>query len=223
MKLRILADAAALAGVAAIEIVREAGQAVRERGEFHLMLAGGSTPEHCYRLLQSAEIDWSRLHIWFGDERCLPKGDSGRNDSMARQALFDHVPIPTEQVHAIPAELGAEQGAEAYAALLERAPAMDLVLLGMGEDGHTASLFPGQPALADERLAVPVFNAPKAPAERVSVGMTILNRARRCLMLVSGAGKSEALGRIRAGERLPAVCVERCEWLVDAATWGEED
>ena len=223
MRLRLLADAAALAAEAASVIEQCAGEVIAERREFHLMLAGGSTPERCYRLLHSAGIDWRHVQIWFGDERCLPAGHAGRNDVVARRALLDHVPVPPGQIHAIPAELGAERGAAAYAALLEKAPAMDLLLLGMGEDGHTASLFPGQSALADDRLAIPVLKAPKAPAERVTVGLPVFNRAERCLILVSGAGKKQALARIRAGERLPAACVEHCEWLVDGDAWGEED
>lgn len=221
MKLHLFANTEAVAVAAAAEVIETVGEAIAKRGICHLMLAGGRTPERCYRVLRDADLDWSRLHIWFGDERCLPINDAGRNDNMARQALLDYIAVPVGQVHAIRAELGAEQAAALYSNLLEAAPAMDLVLLGMGEDGHTASLFPDHPALTDERPAVPVLDAPKEPAERVSVSLKILNQARRCLMLITGADKQPAMARIRSGERLPAALVEGCEWLVDAAAWGD--
>lgn len=222
MKIHRYADAAAVAGAAAARIEEAARQAIAANGAFHLVLAGGTTPGLCYQQLQSAELDWRQVHIWFGDERCLPQGDRERNDSMAREALLDYVPIPEAQIHVIPAELGAEAAAAEYAGLLAHAPAMDLVLLGMGEDGHTASLFPGHAALRDKRLAVPVFAAPKPPAERVSMGYAALNRAVECIMLVTGFAKHEALMRIHKGEQLPAAGIENCDWYVDVAAWEGE-
>jgi len=214
------ADAEAVAQYAADAVVKAAAAAIAERGVFHWVLAGGTTPKRCYELLRDAEIDWANVHIWFGDERCLPVGDAERNDRMADEALLNHVPVPFAQIHRMDAERGSELAAERYAALLADAPVMDLVLLGIGEDGHTASLFPDNPALNDPRLAVPVFNSPKPPPERVSMGYAVLNAARRCLIMVAGKGKADAISRIRNGERLPVARVSGSEWLIDQDASG---
>lgn len=205
----------ALAGYAAKRVAELCLDAVAKNGVCHLVLAGGATPKRCYELLRSMELPWGLLHIWFGDERCLPVGDVERNDTMADSALLSYVPVPFAQIHRIPAELGPEFAAEAYADLLAAAPVMDIVLLGMGEDGHTASLFPDNPALQDERLAVPVFNSPKPPPERVSIGYGVFNAARHRLILVAGKGKADALARIGAGEALPIAAIVDGEWLID--------
>ncbi len=217
---RVAADAEALAQRVAERIQSLCARAIEERGAFHWALAGGGTPRRCYRLLRRMPLEWARLHLYFSDERCLPAGDAGRNDRMAEQALFSGLPIPPGQIHRIPAERGPERGAAAYAATLADAPAMDLVLLGMGEDGHTASLFPGHPALEDTRLAVPVFQAPKPPPERVSMGLSALNGATRRIVMVAGSGKRDALLRIREGQRLPAARLARSEWYLDAEAAG---
>ncbi len=194
-----------------------AAAAVAERGVFHLILAGGNTPRACYEALRYMDVDWPHVHIWFGDERCVPPGDALRNDLMADETLLSHVPIPAEHIHRMPAELGPVAGAAGYAAELAMAPAADMLHLGMGEDGHTASLFPGHAALRDARLAVPVFDSPKPPPERVSMGLAALNAARRKLILAAGAGKLDAIRRIRGGEVLPAGMVNDALWLLDRA------
>jgi len=215
--IHVFPDANALATEVARQIVHGCKQAVAERGIFHWVLAGGNTPGKCYELLHDAELDWSRVHIWFGDERCLPVGDAGRNDTMADKVLLSQVPVLSSHIHRIRAELSPAKAADDYAMRLANAPPMDLALLGMGEDGHTASLFPGNPALDDERLVIPVFHAPKPPPERVSMGYTVLNQARRRIVLVAGKDKKEALLRIRKGERLPVARLASCEWYVDKA------
>ncbi|MDX8405108.1 MAG: 6-phosphogluconolactonase [Mariprofundus sp.] len=220
MNILACADAEAVAQSAATIVVAAAAAAIAERGLFHWALAGGTTPKRCYQLLCDADIDWSAVHIWFGDERCLPIGDGERNDFMADQALLQHVPIPAAQIHRMAAELGPEQAAEQYNALLAEAPVMDLVLLGIGEDGHTASLFPGNPGLEDQRLALPVYHSPKPPCERVSMGYTVLNAARRCVIMVAGKGKADAMARIFNGERLPVARVAGSQWLIDRDAMG---
>ncbi len=171
------------------------------------MLAGGETPRGVYGRLRTATATWSDWHIHFGDERCLPREDAGRNSRMAGLAWLDHVPIPAAQVHAIPAELGAERAAAiATAADLRGVGDFDLVLLGLGEDGHTASLFPGHdwgdaPGAPD---ALAVLDAPKPPPERVSLSAARLSRAREVLFLVAGEAKRAALARWRAGEPISA-------------------
>jgi len=222
MKIHPCADAEAVSQYAADAVVEVAAAAIAERGIFHWALAGGTTPKRCYELLRDADIDWPKVHIWFGDERCLPSGDAERNDRMADEALLNDVPVPPAQIHRMNAELGPERAAAQYAALLADAPEMDLVLLGIGEDGHTASLFPGNPALDDQRLAIPVYNSPKPPPERVSMGYAVLNAAQRCLIMVAGEGKADAISRIRNGERLPVARVQNSEWLIDQDASGTQ-
>lgn len=203
---RVLDDAAAVAETAARLILTQARAAIAERGRFRLVLAGGTTPAVTYRLLASENADWSAWHVYHGDERCLPRDDAERNSLAAEQIWLDRVAIPAAQVHAIPAELGAEPAAEAYSPLVAAALPFDLVLLGMGEDGHTASLFPGR-EIPSEPLVIPVHDAPKEPPERVSLTPRALRASARILLLITGAGKREALRRWQAGEPLPVAQV----------------
>jgi 6-phosphogluconolactonase len=192
---------------AVVEVVLDTARAaIAARGTFCIVLAGGSTPEAVYARLAACQSDWDKWQVYFGDERCLPAGDPQRNDSMARRAWLDCVPIPPENVHAIPAELGPEAAARRYAETLSGVGNFDLVLLGLGEDGHTASLFPGQPlgASIDSPAVLAVQAAPKPPAARVSLSAARLSRARRALFLVTGAGKRVALAAWRQGQELPA-------------------
>jgi len=205
------ANDVAVAEAVAQRIIQSSNIAITERGVFHLALAGGTTPRRCYELLRNADIDWSKVHIWFGDERCLPVGDSKRNDVMADTALLQHVPIPTQQVHRMLAELGPDQAASLYANELALIPCLDLVLCGMGEDGHTCSLFPDNPALSDKRLAVPVFNSPKPPPERVSLGYSAINAAHERIIMVTGEGKRVIFERILQGDNSPVVIADS-EW-----------
>lgn len=214
-------DPEQLGAAVAQRIVQLATQAIAARGVFHVALAGGETPRRCYQKLRTLAIDWEQVHIYFGDERCLPEGDAQRNDSMAGAALLTHVAIPRANIHTIPAELGAREGAARYMAVLAGIECLDLVLLGMGEDGHTASLFPDNHALDSTALVVPVLDAPKPPAERVSLGMRTLNAARHKIFLVTGAGKRQALQQIASGKSLPAAQVMAAEWYLDRAALGK--
>lgn len=211
-----------LSATVAQRIAQISAQVLDQRGIFHIALAGGETPRRCYELLRDASIDWKRVQVYFGDERCLPRGHARRNDSMAQDALLRHVAIPSANVHAIPAERGARIAVMEYAALLERVLPLDLVLLGMGEDGHTASLFPGNPATEQDDTVVAVFNAPKPPTGRVSLGMNTLNSARNKLFLVAGAAKRAALGQIAQGVALPAGRVAGAEWHIDRFALSDE-
>lgn len=201
-----VADVAALYDSACRRILGAAGDAIRQRGRFLIVLAGGNTPQAVYRRLRDADADWSRWQVYFGDERCVPAGDCARNSRMAAEAWLDHVAIPTDQVHAIPTELGAQAAAQAYANTLHDVGDFDLVLLGLGEDGHTASLFPdhdrGGGAHAADALAV--ADAPKPPPQRVSLSARRLSRARAVLFLVTGEAKHDAVTRWRAGADIPA-------------------
>ena len=195
----------AVAGQAAQHILVAAASAIAERGVFRIVLAGGRTPEAAYRSLVGEDTDWSRWDIFFGDERCLPVDDAQRNSHMAAQAWLDHVAIAREHIHLIPAEQGAEAAAPAYTAQVQAATPFDLVLLGMGEDGHTASLFPGQQH--PEELVHAVHNAPKPPPERVSLSQQALSDARQVLILVTGGGKRDAVKAWKAGATLPVASI----------------
>ncbi len=203
---QVCPDAAALAAAASAQVLAAARAAIAARAAFHLVLSGGRTPLDVYARLATAEAAWPQWHIYFGDERCLPVGDTGRNDSAARRAWLDRVPIPAANVHPIPAELGPERAAAAYAETLRAVPMFDLVLLGLGEDGHTASLFPGRAwgETGDGPEVLAVRDAPKPPAERVTLGAARLSRAHQVLFLVAGAGKRDAVAAWKAGANIPA-------------------
>jgi len=201
----------AVAQTVALRVIESAASAIAARGVFHLALAGGTTPRCCYELLRSSDIDWGKVHIWFGDERCLPVGDTERNDLMADEALLTHVTIPSHHIHRMAAELGPDQASAAYAKELATIPCLDLVLCGMGEDGHTCSLFPNNAALSDNRPVVPVFNSPKPPSERVSLGYSAINAAHKRIIMVTGVGKRDVFERIQQGESFPVV-IANSEW-----------
>ncbi|HUX63350.1 6-phosphogluconolactonase [Sulfuricella sp.] len=187
-------------------IARAAEQAITDSGAFRLVLAGGNTPRALYERLRALKTNWAAWHIYFGDERCLPAADPERNSAMARDAWLDHVPVPQKQVYVIPAEMGAKAAAAVYSATLQPVGEFDLVLLGLGEDGHTASLFPGNDwgQGVDSPVALPVFDAPKAPAERVSLSAWRLSQAKQVLFLVTGESKHEVVMNWRAGANIPA-------------------
>lgn len=210
----------------ALALVRAAeAEALAARGMFHIVLAGGSTPRRLYQALAGEQHDWTRWQVWFGDERCLPPDDPKRNSRMAEEAWLKRVGLCA--VHPIPAELGADAAAAAYARELAGVGEFDLVLLGLGEDGHTASLFPGHDWGEGEGApdVLAVYDAPKPPPERVSLSARRLSRARRVLFLVTGAGKRDALAAWRRGETIPAVAIRLAggvDVLLDAAASGEQ-
>lgn len=187
-------------------IVKSADEAIAERGQFSIVLAGGNTPRAVYRLLRELDLDWSKWHIYHGDERCLPINHEDRNSLMVEQVWLHYVNIPASQIHDIPAELGAIAGAKAYAQTLRDTSTFDMVLLGLGEDGHTASLFPGH-LLDNSADAVPVFNSPKPPAERISLSQNRLNNTRQVIFIVTGSGKQAAVDNWRNGITIPATLI----------------
>jgi 6-phosphogluconolactonase len=201
-----VADRQALHLAALKIVVGAAAQAVAERGQFHLVLSGGETPRSIYRMLRDIQAGWGAWHVYFGDERCLPADDPERNSRMAGDAWLDHVVLPSGQVHPIPAELGPEKAAAAYAATLHGVGDFDLVLLGLGEDGHTASLFPGHDwgTAAGAPDALAILDATKPPPERVSLSAARLSRARQVVFLVAGESKLPAVAAWRAYRNIPA-------------------
>jgi 6-phosphogluconolactonase len=203
------------------EVVTACAQAIAERDVFHWVLAGGSTPELCYRLLRNAAMDWAKVHMWFGDERALENGHSERNETMAHHALLDFVPIPDTQIHSLDFSNGTQDVAQAYAQAIANIERFDLVMLGMGEDGHTASLFPNHDTLQSNALAVAEFDSPKPPSERVSMSFKALNNHRQCYILATGASKRDILQDIAKGADLPVTRIENAIWVVDNAAWSK--
>lgn len=191
-----------LDNAAAAYVLSCAQLSIERQQRFRLVMAGGRTPSGVYRLLRDVQTDWSCWHIYFSDERCVAPDDAQSNSRMVRDCLLDHVPIPAFQIHAIPTELGVDEAATSYSALLETHTPFDLVLLGVGEDGHTASLFPGQ-VIDTDQWAVAVHCAPKPPAERVSLSVRALRATANVLVMASGVGKRDAITSWREGTSLP--------------------
>jgi len=203
-------------------------------GEFAICLSGGSTPRRLYQLLANptfaSRIPWSRIHWFWGDERFVPHDDPASNYRMAYDALFSCVPISKERLHPIPTEgLSPQQAAASYQALLQRfygdeqldqdRPIFDVTLLGVGEDGHTASLFPGSLALLEDRHWVLAVIG-KASTARITLTYPALNSSRNLAFLVTGSSKKDVLAEIRAGSTAPAARVRpigSLDWFVDRA------
>lgn len=221
---QVLPDADAVAAEGAEIVLAAARAAIAARREFHLVLAGGRTPLALYTRLAGAPADWKRWHWYLGDERCLPAGDAGRNDCAIRRAWLDAVAPPSGNVHTIAAELGADEAARRYAAELSTVDVFDLVLLGLGEDGHTASLFPGQPlgAEPDSPGVLAVHGAPKPPPDRVTLSAARLSRARQVVFLVTGADKRAAVAAWQQGAPIPASAIRAAaiQVLLDRAAAG---
>jgi 6-phosphogluconolactonase len=203
-RLHYFASSELLAHQVAMHIVDLANRCIAHTGRFSIVLAGGTTPQQIYQRLRQAQTDWQHWHIYFGDERILPRNHPERNDHMAATAWLEHVPIPATQIHTVPVADNANRAAAAYAIIVRAAAGFDLVLLGLGEDGHTASLFPGGIANTDDAaLTVAVDNAPKWPAQRVSMSPGCLSRGAAVWFLVTGEGKRHALSNWLAGADLP--------------------
>ena len=211
---RVLADPDAVAATVAAEVASAIRGGLRT-----LVLAGGTTPKNAYRLLRQQELTWGGVTVLFGDERCVPPDHPDSNYRMAREELLDHV--RPASVHRMAGELGAEAAAAAYDAVVAGLQPLDLVLLGIGEDGHTASLFPGNSALEAVGWAVAVHGAPKPPPDRVSLSLTTLRGAGRVLIMATGKDKAEAVKRAGRGE-VPSGMIPAAEWILDAAAAGGE-
>jgi 6-phosphogluconolactonase len=218
-ELVVVARAAELARPAAEWLELEVTRAIADRGRCALAVAGGRTPEPAYRELASAaSIDWKRVEVFFSDERAVAPDDPESNYRMVRLALLSRVPIPADQVHRMEAERAdRDAAAREYERLLPRP--LDILLLGIGPDGHTASLFPGSAALDErERLVLPVIG-PKPPAERLTITPPVIAAARRVAVLASGADKAAMVARAIEGpltpKAVPAQLARRGTWFLD--------
>lgn len=224
-----------VARAAAELFVEDARLAVERGGRFSVALAGGSTPRLTYQLLASDDfkerVDWTKTHIFFGDERCVPPTSADSNYRMADEALLSRVSIPPQNVHRMIGEGDAVANARLYEDELQTFfagaawPRFDLVLLGMGDDGHTASLFPATAALEEERAWTLANWVEKLNAYRITLTATAINHAAHVVFLVTGAGKAERLAEVindaHEGARLPSQLIRpvdgKLEWLLDRA------
>ena len=251
--IRTFADIEALSEASAAEIVASARESVNARGRFTLALAGGSTPKRTYELLATrhrGDIDWERTIVVFGDERFVPPDDQRSNYRMAREALLDRVPIPVTSIHRVPSEAtSVHEAADGYERTLRNelresandptpdssgteAHTVDVALLGVGPDGHTASLFPDAPELQERSRWVLPVAAPRhvqPSVERITTTLPFLNAARLAMFLVAGADKRVVIGEILsgapAGRRYPAAMVApsgRALWMIDRSALPDD-
>ncbi len=244
MDLRIFPSPQELGKAAATYVAKLSAQAVTARGRFTVALSGGSLP----RLLSPplvagplrAQIDWPAWQIFWADERCVPLTHPDSNYRLARRELFDQIDLPAVQIHTIDGTLDPEAAARAYQTSLSQLfqpqpghlPQFDLILLGMGEDGHTASLFPHHPLLKETgRWVAPIFDSPKPPPERITLTLPVINNARHVAFLTAGESKAEILPRVLETEappgELPAQMVRPATghlvWFVDEAAAAKLD
>jgi 6-phosphogluconolactonase len=206
-------DAESVAVRAAALIARRLADAVEQRGAAHLALSGGTTPARTYELLAASPIDWSAAEVWFADERCVAPEDPDSNYRLAAEALLGPAALEPERVHRMRGELGPDEGAAGYADELRGRlapdsgpPVLDVVVLGIGPDGHIASLFPGARELAagEGAVCLPVRDSPKPPSERITLSLAVLRAARSCLLMATGHAKADAVAAM-LGEATPHV------------------
>jgi 6-phosphogluconolactonase len=232
--IRIYNDLKTLSLAAAEMFVDLGSQAIASRGRFSVALSGGNTPRRLYEILAASpireQIRWESIHVFWGDERCVPADDPRSNFRMARKTLLDHVPVPANQIHPIQGELSPVLAAAQYETELrsffgDQPPILDLILLGLGENGHTASLFPHSPVLDEkERWMGEVFLAEQS-MYRVTMTASFINRSKEVIFLVSGTEKAIALQSVLEGayqpHELPAQLIHPNDahpiWLVDKA------
>ena len=240
-RVRVFRDPEAVAAAAASRFAELAREAVDERGAFGVALSGGSTPRRVYELLAGDDfrggVDWRGVHVFFGDERAVPPDHAESNYRMANEALLSRVPLPPENVHRIEGPGDAAANASNYESVMRgffgdgEWPRFDLVMLGMGDDGHTASLFPGTAALGEARAWAVANRVEKLGAWRVTLSAPAINAARNVLFLVTGVGKAERLREVLKGVRDPARLPSQLirprdgalEWFVDGAAASRLD
>ncbi len=213
-----------------------AAAAIKERGHFSIVLSGGRTPAALFQALVDADIDWQYVYVFWGDERCVPPDDPDSNYGMAYETLLQHVPVPPENIHRMAGDIDPAQAAAEYEHQLRiffgkhTAPRFDLILLGMGDDGHTVSLFPGTAAIHETRRWVVAHHVEKLDSWRITLTPVVINAARQVTFLVKGASKAPAFKRVLSGEfnpdEYPSQIIKPADgdllWLVDAAAATEE-
>jgi len=236
--IQVVADAPSIALAAAEKIIELADTAISQRGVFSIALSGGSTPKTLFQLLATdfyiKRIDWKNWQIYFGDERCVPPAHPDSNFRMASQALLDHVDIPPDHIHRMKGEIEPQQAAIEYGQLLKQNfgdGGLDLILLGMGDDGHTASLFPHTAALAETHHRCVANHVEKLGVWRITMTAPFINRARHIIVMVSGAAKAKRIDQVLQGppdpQTLPIQMIDPVDghllWLMDAAAAGMDE
>lgn len=238
-----LANADAVIQEAARRWIAIANQSVAERGRFTIALSGGNTPAPLYRLMTSDEyrgqVAWDKTHVFWSDERRVPASHPDSNFRMARETLLDYVPIPSDQIYRMPTEGLTRIDADHYERVLRKVfdlkarewPRFDLMLLGMGKDGHVASIFPGTRAVSDLSAMVLVYEVPQLRSERMTLTLPVLNNARNVILLVTGGEKAEMLAEVLGPKQQPstrpAEAVKPVDgslvWLVDQEAGGQSE
>lgn len=230
--IQIYPDFEALSRAAAELLVEQARQAIAARGRFSVALSGGHTPKRSYEILAQPpyrdQVDWSKVHVFWGDERCVPSSDPRSNERMARQALLNHVPIPAAQIYAMGGSGSPQELADRYEAVLKayfagQPPRLDLVYLGLGDNGHTLSLFPGTPVLEERQRWVSAVHVAEQDMYRVTMTAPFANQANVLAFVVSGTDKAAVVKQILEGSsnapRLPARLIQpvngELRWLLD--------
>ena len=230
MVIKKFSDLETLSQFAAEKFVKVANQAIAERGRFLVALSGGSTPMKLYAQLANTELNWKLVHFFWGDERCVPADDEGNSYGQAKKVLFDK--IGTTNIHRVESDLEPAAAAQAYANTLSGFadapfdfPRFDLVLLGMGDDGHTASLFPGSPVEVTTPTLAVTAHYQDRPANRVTLTQLVFNQAREVWFMVAGKSKAETLKNVLQGEHKPETYpAQRIQpvdgelvWMIDEA------
>jgi len=246
-ELRIFHDLERLSRHAANLFIERSNQATLERGRFLVVLHGGNTPGRLFQLLATDYrdlVEWSKVHVFWGDERCVPPDDPGSNYGQARDGLLSHVPIPDSNIHRVKTDsstgsgrrLAPAEASKAYSLTLSgfaspphKVPRLDLVFLGLGEDGHTASLFPGSPLYVTETVIPVTAEYQDRPADRVTMTQLVFNEARLVVFMATGEKKANALAEVLSErynpEQFPAQRIDpkngELIWLVDDAAAGK--
>jgi len=233
MELHRYKDGEALSQAAAKWIAARIGATLQKAGRFTIALSGGSTPKRLHQILAQSpykeQIDWSKLHVFWGDERAVPFEDDRNNAKMAYDTLLNFVPVPAAQIHVMRTDISPEESASEYEKLLhqyfDKTPfSFDLVLLGMGDDGHTLSLFPGMPIVHEEKAWAKSFWLPAQDMSRITITKTIANKSAAVAFLTAGAAKAHALGEVLEGaynpDKYPSQEIKptgELHWFVDEA------
>ncbi|HWX51950.1 MAG TPA: 6-phosphogluconolactonase [Solirubrobacteraceae bacterium] len=230
-RLTTCVDPEAVAERAAADIARYCRRVSAERELAHVALSGGSTPKRTYELLGARPAELAGVELWFADERCVPPDDEESNYRLVSESLLVPARVSPERVHRMQGELGPDQGARGYEQALREGirpwekelPVLDLIVLGVGPDGHVASLFPGSPTLdaGDAAVCLGVGDSPKPPPERITLSLAVLRAARRCLLLATGTSKADAIAAMlgEPSRHVPASLLrrERLTVIVDDA------
>jgi len=198
----VFKDANELSQKLANDILSAAEFSIKSKNSFKIVLAGGSSVLQTYEILSDSESDWGRWHVYFGDERCLPVKNKDRNDSIINTIWLNDCAIPKQNINYIPVELGVNVAATSYGQIVDTVGEFDLVILGVGEDGHTASLFPGH-IYDDTKSVIIEENSPKYPKNRVSISYSKLNRSKKVFKVVSGSSKKPIVQQWLRGVDLP--------------------